>query len=131
AAVPVSAPVRRAASTVLIRTVSPPRRGHRPVGSGRPAAGPRLRCCRAVPHTRYSAPAGPLIGHGRRPHRWRDPAKTAPARWRLKGVETGPGRVSPPRNGGGVPVPGADLAALLTRVARGDHAAFAEVYDRV
>jgi RNA polymerase sigma-70 factor, ECF subfamily len=28
-------------------------------------------------------------------------------------------------------VPGADLAALLAQVARGDHAAFAEVYDRV
>ena len=28
-------------------------------------------------------------------------------------------------------MPGADLATLLTQVARGDHAAFAEVYDRV
>jgi len=39
--------------------------------------------------------------------------------------------VSPPRSHGSLPAPGADLAALLARVARGDHAAFAEVYDRV
>jgi len=39
--------------------------------------------------------------------------------------------VSPPRSPGGRPVPGADLAALIAQVARGDHAAFAEVYDRV
>ena len=39
--------------------------------------------------------------------------------------------MSPPRSPGGLPVPGADLAALLARVARGDHDAFAEVYDRV
>ena len=38
--------------------------------------------------------------------------------------------MSPPRSPGR-PVPGADLAALLALVARGDHAAFAEVYDRV
>jgi RNA polymerase sigma-70 factor (ECF subfamily) len=39
--------------------------------------------------------------------------------------------VSPSRSTGGTPAPGADLAALLAQVARGDHAAFAEVYDRV
>jgi RNA polymerase sigma-70 factor, ECF subfamily len=38
--------------------------------------------------------------------------------------------VSPGRSPGG-PAPGADLAALIAQVARGDHAAFAEVYDRV
>ena len=39
--------------------------------------------------------------------------------------------MSPPRSPGGRLVPGADLAALIAQVARGDHAAFAEVYDRV
>ena len=38
--------------------------------------------------------------------------------------------MSPPRSRGR-PAPGADLAALIAQVARGDHAAFAEVYDRV
>ena len=38
--------------------------------------------------------------------------------------------MSPPRSPGR-PAPGADLAALIAQVARGDHAAFAEVYDRV
>jgi len=51
------------------------------------------------------------------------------------GVETGPGRVSPPRNPwAGAPPPRpdrADLAALLARVAVGDRAAFEAVYDRV
>ena len=39
--------------------------------------------------------------------------------------------MSPSRSHGSLPAPGADLAALLALVARGDHAAFAEVYDRV
>jgi RNA polymerase sigma-70 factor (ECF subfamily) len=39
--------------------------------------------------------------------------------------------VSAPRGARGAAVPGADLAALLGQVAKGDHAAFAEVYDRV
>src|SRR6516162_3690551 len=79
AAAPVSAAVRRDASTALIRTVSPPRRA--PAGpAGRPAARPGPGACRAVPHTRYSAPAGPLIGHTMRPRRFRRPGKTAP-RW--------------------------------------------------
>jgi RNA polymerase sigma-70 factor, ECF subfamily len=39
--------------------------------------------------------------------------------------------VSPQRGTGGSSVPAVDLATLLTQVARGDHAAFAEVYDRV
>ena len=39
--------------------------------------------------------------------------------------------MSPSRSRGRTPAPGADLAALLAQVARGDHAAFAEVYDRV
>src|SRR5262249_58131507 len=51
------------------------------------------------------------------------------------GVETGPGRVSPPRTPwAGAPPPRpdrADLAALLARVAVGDRAAFEAVYDRV
>src|SRR5207248_1511534 len=70
-----------------------------------------------------------------RPAHWPRPvrglAKTAPRRRRIKDVETGPGRVSPSRSRGRTPAPGADLAALLAQVARGDHAAFAEVYDRV
>jgi len=39
--------------------------------------------------------------------------------------------VSPPRRTGGAAASARDLAALLTQVAKGDHAAFAEVYDRV
>jgi RNA polymerase sigma-70 factor (ECF subfamily) len=39
--------------------------------------------------------------------------------------------VSLPPSPGGAPARGTDLAALLTQVAKGDHAAFAEVYDRV
>ena len=53
-------------------------------------------------------------------------------------VETGPSRVSPPRSSRPRPTtpasgtaPGADLAALLARVARGDEAAFEAVYDQV
>jgi RNA polymerase sigma-70 factor (ECF subfamily) len=39
--------------------------------------------------------------------------------------------VSLPPSPGGAPARGTDRAALLTQVAKGDHAAFAEVYDRV
>jgi len=53
-------------------------------------------------------------------------------------VETGPSRVSPPRSSrprrttlADGTAPGADLAALLARVARGDEAAFEAVYDQV
>jgi RNA polymerase sigma-70 factor (ECF subfamily) len=49
----------------------------------------------------------------------------------MKGVETGPSRVSPPRGARTRTAPGPDLAALLARVARGDEAAFEAVYDQV
>jgi RNA polymerase sigma-70 factor (ECF subfamily) len=71
------------------------------------------------------------FGTGPAPH-W--PAKTPTAARRIKGVETGPGRVSPPRRPWAKAPPGtdhADLAALLARVAIGDRAAFDAMYDRV
>jgi RNA polymerase sigma-70 factor (ECF subfamily) len=71
------------------------------------------------------------FGAGPVPH-W--PAKTPAVRRRIKGVETGPGRVSPPRSPWAGARPGtdhADLAALLARVAVGDRAAFDAMYDRV
>src|SRR5262244_2271355 len=120
---------------------------------------------RSAPHTWHSAPSRRLIGPpcnrgrvagarpcgGRRQDTARcpastlpggrpkklpgEPAKTPPVRQRIMGVETGPGRVSPPRNPwAGAPTPRtdrADLAALLARVAVGDRAAFEAVYDRV
>ena len=49
----------------------------------------------------------------------------------MRGVETGPDRVSPPRSRGTAAPPGVDLAALLALVAKGDQAAFEVVYDRV
>jgi len=60
---------------------------------------------------------------GPAPH-W--PAKTPAAPRRIKGVETGPGRVSPPGSPWAGAPPGtdhADLATLLARVAVGDRAA--------
>jgi hypothetical protein len=59
------------------------------------------------------------FGTGPAPH-W--PAKTPTAARRIKGVETGPGRVSPPRRPWAEAPPGTDhpdLAALLGRVAIG------------
>ena len=49
----------------------------------------------------------------------------------MRGVETGPDRVSPPRSRATAAPPGVDLAALLALVAKGDQAAFEVVYDRV
>ena len=49
----------------------------------------------------------------------------------MMGVETGPGRVPAARSPGTGTAPEIDLAALLALVAKGDQAAFEEVYDQV